>query len=235
MPDRGTRNAIFVLRMLCEWLIENQQDVILCFINYQKIFDKVHHSHLLTVLKRIGIDDKDFGIIRNLYYEQIAAIKLTEGLIEWTDIKRGVRQGCIMSPDLFNLYSEFILKELEEVEEENQVNGRHMHNMRYADDTVHLASSDVAQQMLLNVGQISSERFGLKLNINKTKVMVMSERSPNEPSISITVNNVNIEQVQHLNYLGSWLSTDGRCGKEIRRRINLPKRSFQSMKSIFRD
>jgi len=134
MPDRGTRNAIFVLRMLCEWLIENQQDVILCFINYQKIFDKVHHSHLLTVLKRIGIDDKDFGIIRNLYYEQIAAIKLTEGLIEWTDIKRGVRQGCIMSPDLFNLYSEFILKELEEVEEEIQVNGRHMHNMRYADD-----------------------------------------------------------------------------------------------------
>ena len=127
------------------------------------------------------------------------------------------------------------MKELEEVEEEIQVNGRHMHNMRYADDTVHLASSDVAQQMLLNVGQISSERFGLKLNINKTKVMVMSERSPNEPSISITVNNVNIEQVQHLNYLGSWLSTDGRCGKEIRRRINLPKRSFQSMKSIFRD
>ena len=77
----------------------------------------MRHSQLLTILKRIGIDGKDFRIIRNLYYEQKAAIKLTEGLTEWTDIKRGVRQGCVMSPDLFNLYSEFILKELEDVEE----------------------------------------------------------------------------------------------------------------------
>ena len=110
-------NAIFVLRMLCERSIEHQQDVFLCFIDYQKAFDKVRHSQLLTILKQIGIDGKDFRIIHNLYYEQKATIKLTEGLTEWTDIKRGVRQGCVMSPDLFNLYSEFILKELEDVEE----------------------------------------------------------------------------------------------------------------------
>ena len=76
MPDRGTRNAIFVLRMLCERSIEHQQDVFLCFIDYQKAFDKVRHSQLLTILKRIGIDEKDFRIVRNLYYEQKAAIKL---------------------------------------------------------------------------------------------------------------------------------------------------------------
>jgi len=67
-------------------------------------------------LKRIGIDDKDFRSIRNPYYEQKAAIKLTEGITEWTDIKRGVRQGCVMSQDLLNLYSEFILKDLKVVE-----------------------------------------------------------------------------------------------------------------------
>jgi len=65
--------------------------------------------------------------------------------------------------------------------------------------------------------------------------MVMSKQSPNEPSISITVNNIKIGQVQHFNYLGSWITTDGRCGKEISRRINLSKRSFNSMKYIFRD
>ena len=67
--------------------------------------------------------------------------------------------------------------------------------------------------MLVNIVQISSEKFGLKLNINKTKVMVMSKQSPNELSISITVNNIKIEQVQH--FLVSWLTTDGRCEKEI--------------------
>ena len=116
-----------------------------------------------------------------------------------------------------------------------QANGRRINNIRYADDTVLLASSEAGLQMLVNIVQISSEKFGLKLNINKTKVMAMSKQSPNEPSISITVNNIRIGQVQHINYLGSWITTDGRCGKEIRRRINLSKRSFNSMKNIFRD
>ena len=107
-----------------------------------------------------------------------------------------------MSRDLFNLYSEFILKE-PEVEEGIQVNGRRINNIRYADDTVLLASSGAGLQMLVNIVQISSEKFGLKLNINKTKVMVMSKQSPNEPSISITVNSTKIGQVQHFNYLGS--------------------------------
>jgi len=145
--------------------------------------------------------------------EQKAAIKLTEGLTEWTDIKRGVRQGCVMSPDLFNLYSELILKELEEVKAGIQVNGRRINNIRCADDTVLLASSETGLQILVNIVHTSSKRFGLNLNINTTKVMVMSKQSPNEPSISLTVNNIKIEQVQHFNYLGSWITTDGRCEK----------------------
>ena len=140
MPDRGTMNVIFMLRMLCERSIGHQQDVFLCFMDYQKAFDKVRHSQLLTILKGIGIDGQDFRITGNLYYEQKTAIRLTEVLTEWTDIKRGVRQGCVMSLDLFNLYSEFILKELEEVEEGIQVNGRCINNIRYADDTALLAS-----------------------------------------------------------------------------------------------
>ena len=139
MPERGTRYAIFVLRIQCARSIEHQHDVFLCFIDYQKAFDKVRHSQLLTILKRIGIDGKDFRIVRNLYYEQKAAIK------------RSVRQGCVMSPDLFNLYSEFILKELQEAEEGIQVNSRRINNIRYADDTVLLASSEAGLQMLVNI------------------------------------------------------------------------------------
>ena len=86
---------------------------------------------------------QDFRIIRNQHYEQKLATKLKEGLTRWTDIKRGVSQGCITSSDHFNLHSECIL---EEAEEEIQVNGRRTNNIRYADDTVLLASSEAGLQ-----------------------------------------------------------------------------------------
>jgi len=107
--------------------------------------------------------------------------------------KRDVSQDWVMCLDLFNLYSKFILKQLEEFEEGIQVNGRRINNIRYADDAVLLSSSEADLQMLLNVVQTSSEEFGLKLNINRTKSIVMSKQSPNESSISITVNNIKIE------------------------------------------
>ena len=89
----------------CEGSIKHQRDVFLCFIDYQKAFDKVHHLQLLTILKQIDIDHKHFRIMRNnLYCEQKPVIKLMEALTGWTDIKRDVRQGCVMSLDLFNLY-----------------------------------------------------------------------------------------------------------------------------------
>ena len=82
------------------------------------------------MLKQIGIDDKDYRIMHNLYFHQKAVIKLTEDLSHWIDIKRGVRQGCVMSLDLFNLFSEFILRELEEVEERIQINDQRINNIR---------------------------------------------------------------------------------------------------------
>ena len=106
MPDKGTRNAIFTLRMLSERSIQHQQNSYICFIDYKKAFDRVR---LFKILKDVGLDEKDQRIIYNLYHLQKGAIKLTNGLTEWTEINRGVRQGCVMSPDFFNLYSEHIL------------------------------------------------------------------------------------------------------------------------------
>ena len=104
MPDRVTRNAIFVLRMLCERSIEHQQDVFLCFIDYQKAFDKVHHSQLLTVLKRIGIDGKDFRIIRNLYYEQKAAINSRKASLSGLTSNE-VHDKAVLSVLTFSIYT----------------------------------------------------------------------------------------------------------------------------------
>ena len=108
-PGKGTRNAIFTLRTIAERAIEVQKDLYVCFIDYEKAFDKVRHEHLLRMLNNLGIDGKDLRLISNLYWKQKAAVRISDIETEWQNIERGVRQGCVLSPELFNLYSEIII------------------------------------------------------------------------------------------------------------------------------
>lgn len=234
MKDRGTRNAIFTLRMLSERAVQHQQDLFFCFIDYQKAFDKVRHCELLKILTGIQIDDKDMGIIRSVYRDQLAAVRLFHGLTDWFPIKRGVRQGCVMSPDLFNLYSEVILRKLEEREEGILVNGVNINNLRYADDTVLIASSKEDLQNLFDVVVKESEALGLHINAKKTKCMVVS-KSDTPPTCHLIHGQIPIEQVSNFNYLGTMVTSDSRCKKEIRRRIGMSKEAYVRMKNIFND
>ena len=107
-----------------------------------------------------------------------------------------------MSPDFFNLYSEFILRRLKGIEEGMQINGQRINNIRYADDTVLVASTEAGLQLQLNKVLTLSGKFGLMMKAKQTKALVVSKQSP-EPTINIMASNVKIEQVQHFNYLGS--------------------------------
>ena len=142
VPDKGTRNAIFTLSMLMERCIEVQKDLYICFIDYFKAFDKVKHEKLFEMLNQLDIDGKDLRVLRNLYWDQTAAVGVGGELSEYTNIKRGVRQGCVMSPDLFNLYSEVILRNLDG-SEGLKANGENLNNLRYADDTSLLAGGKI--------------------------------------------------------------------------------------------
>ena len=145
-----------------------------------------------------------------------------------------MRQGCIASPHLFNLYSEFILRSLDDVPEGVLVNGVRINNIRYADDTILIATSEKGLQRLLDEANISGEPKGLSINCKKTKCMVISKMSP-PPSCNIQIEGILIQQVESFNYLGSVITTDGRCRKEIRRRIGLAKEAFKKMKPILCD
>ncbi len=101
--------------MLSERGIENQKDVYMCFIDYTKAFDKVKHEELLNTLMNLDINRKDIRIIQNVYWDQTACIRIDNELSNYIKIERGVREGCVFSPDLFNLYSEIILRELEDI------------------------------------------------------------------------------------------------------------------------
>ena len=100
--DVGFRNAIFLLRMVTERAVEMKKDVFMCFIDYSKGFDKVRHDELFKDIRKLGLHGKDF---QSFYWKQTACIRIDGECTDYTSIKRGVRQGCVMSPDLFNYYS----------------------------------------------------------------------------------------------------------------------------------
>src|SRR5437870_6695400 len=110
MNDTGTRNAIFILRNICERTVEVNKNLYLCFIDFTKAFDKVRHNKLRNMLQDLDLDGKDIRLVRNLYWDQSAAIRYKNELGNFASIKRGVRHGCVLSPDLFNLYSENIMR-----------------------------------------------------------------------------------------------------------------------------
>ena len=230
VKGKGTTNAIFLLRMICERAIEMQRDVFLCFIDYQKAFDTVRHEELMRMLAGLEIDSKDIRVIKNLYYHQKAAVRVGDELTEVVDIKRGVRQGCVMSPDLFNLYGEVIMREIEGVEGFS-IGGRNVNNIRYADDTVLVADSVEKLQRLVDGVSRASEEKGLKINREKTECMVVSKLSET-PACSIHIEQEPVSKVEQFQYLGSVITADARCSTEIVRRIGIAKSAFRKMSHL---
>jgi len=231
MKGKGTTNAISIIRNLCERSIEVQHDLYLCFIDYSKAFDKVQHETLFSILDQLDIDGKTLRWIRNLYWEQTAAVRVDNELSEWMNIKRGVRQGCVLSPDLFSLYSEMILRKIEDIPG-ILVNGHNINNIRYADDTVLISDTEAGLQRLLDEIIIESERFGLFLNTKKTYTMTVSKKVE-PPVCEITAKGDHIKQTENFNYLGSVLTSDGRSDQEIKKRIAIAKDAFNKKKTIF--
>ena len=109
MPDKGTCNAIFVLRRMSERAIDKQKDINACFIDYSKTFDTVTHEPLIDLLKAIDVGSHDVHLLANLYWKQKAAVRHNGEISEWMSIKLGVRQGCVASPHLFAMYTEMIM------------------------------------------------------------------------------------------------------------------------------
>uniref|UniRef100_A0A670K1W5 Reverse transcriptase domain-containing protein n=1 Tax=Podarcis muralis TaxID=64176 RepID=A0A670K1W5_PODMU len=145
---RGTRDQIANMRWIMEKAREFQKDIYFCFIDYAKAFDCVDHSKLWQVLKEMGVPDHLICLLRNLYVGQEATVRTGYGTI-W--IWKGVRQGCILSPCLFNLYAEFIMRKagLDESLARIKIAGRNINNLRYADDTTLMAESEEELKNLL--------------------------------------------------------------------------------------
>ena len=149
-----------------------QKNIYFYFIDYAKAFDCVDHKKLWKILQEMGIPDHLTCLLRNLYAGREATVRTGHGTTDWFQIGKGVRQGCILSPCLFNFYVEYIMRNagMEEAQAGIKIARRNISHLRYADDTTLMAESEELKSLLMRVKE-ESEKAGLKLNIQKTKIM----------------------------------------------------------------
>ena len=140
---RGTRDQIANIRWIIKKAREFQKNIYFCFIDYTKAFDCVDHKKLWKILKKMGIPGHLICLLRNSYAGQEATVRTGHGTTDWFQIVKGVRQGCILSPCLFNFYAEYIMRNagLEEAQVGIKTAGRSINNLRYANDTTFMAES----------------------------------------------------------------------------------------------
>uniref|UniRef100_A0A8B9WVE4 RNA-directed DNA polymerase n=1 Tax=Bos mutus grunniens TaxID=30521 RepID=A0A8B9WVE4_BOSMU len=217
---RGTRDQIANIHWIIEKAREFQKNIYFCFIDYAKAFDWVDHNKLWKILKETGIPDHLTGLLRNLYAGQDSSVRTGNGTTDWFQIGKGVCQGCILSPCLFNFYAEYIMRNagLEEAQDGIKIAGRNINNLRYADDTTLMAESEEELKSLLMKVKEESEKVDLKLNVQKTKIMAPS------PITSWEIDGETVETVSDFISLGSKITADGDCRHEIKRRSLLGRK-----------
>ena len=154
----GTRAQIANIHWIIKKAREFQKNI--CFINYAKAFDCVDHNKLWKILQEMGIPDHLICLLRNLYAGQEATVRTGHGTTDWFQIEKGVRQGCILAPCLFNLYAEYIMRHagLEEAQAGIKIAGRNINNLWYADDTTFMAESEEELKSLLMKVKEESEK-----------------------------------------------------------------------------
>uniref|UniRef100_A0A4W2GUL2 Reverse transcriptase domain-containing protein n=1 Tax=Bos indicus x Bos taurus TaxID=30522 RepID=A0A4W2GUL2_BOBOX len=227
---RGTRDQIANIRWIMEKAREFQKSIYFCFIDYAKAFDCVDHNKLWKILQEMGIPDHLICLLRNLYAHQEATVRTGHGTTDWFQIGKGVCQGCILSPCLFNLYAEHIMRNagLEEAQAGIKIAGRNINNLRYADDTTLMAESEEELKSLLMKVKVESEKVGLKLNIQKTKIMASG------PITSWEIDGETVKTVSDFILGGSKITADGDCSHEIKSHLLLGRKVMTNLDSIFK-
>ena len=178
----------------------------------------------------MGLSNHLTCLLRNLYACQESTVRTGHGTTDWFQIRKGVPQTSLLSPYLFNLYAEYIMRNagLEEAQAGIKISGRNINNLRYADDTTLMAESEEELKNLLMKVKEDSEEAGLKFNIQKTKIMASSP---------ITLWQTDGETMETVTDIFSWapkITTDGDCGHEIKRHLLLERKAMTNLDSILK-
>ena len=222
---RETRDQIANIHLIIEKEREFKKNIYFCFIHYAKVFDCADHNKLWKILKEMGIPDNFTCLLRNLYAGQEATVRTGHGRMNWFQIGKGVCQGCIFSPCLFNFYAEYIMWNagLDESQAGIKIARRNINNLRYGDDSMLMAESEEELKSLLIKVKEESEKAGLKLNIQKTKIMAYC------PITSWHIDGETMETVKDFIFFGSKITADGDVSHEIKRLLLLGRKAMTNL------
>ena len=176
----------------------------------------------------MGTPDHPICLLRNLYAGQEATVRTGYGTTDWFQIGKGVHPVCVLPPCLFNFYAEYIRRNpgLKEAQAGIQIAGRNINNLRYADDTTLMAESEEELKSLLMKVKEESEKVGLKLNIQKTKIMASG------PITLWQIDGETVETVSDFIFLGFKITADGDCSHESKRRLFLERKAMANLEHI---
>ena len=191
------------------------------------------HNKLWKILKEMEIQDHLTCLLRNQYAGQEATVRTGHGTTDWFQIGKGVRQGCILSPCLFNFYAEYIMRNagLEKTQAGIKIVGGNINHLIYADDTTLMAESEEELKSLLMKVKEESKKVGLKVNIQKTKIMVSG------PITSWEIDGQTVETVETVAdfiFLGSKIAAHGDCSHEIKRHLLLGRKAMTNLDNILK-
>ena len=224
-----------MFKLMMQRALGVNRKVYVCFVDYEKAFDRVRHHHMLEVLKNLHIDKEDLCFIHALYWNQKSNVRI-RGLCskEFRSIQRGVRQGCPLSPALFNAFSEKITSSPKWNKIGFKIGGQRVKDINYADDKVLTAETPQQLQQMVTRLDTDSKKSDMSMNTKKTKVMVISKTATKNP-LRIVLNDMALEQVNRYPYLGVQITSDGRDEIEIKHRIGLAKQAFNNYASVLRN
>ena len=229
---RSCIDHIFVLRQILEQSREWNSTLYVAFVDFEKAFDSLHRKSLWKILRHYGIPQKLVDIIKSLYENFECRVTHSNNLTEPFKVNTGVKQGCILSPVLFSLAIDWIMK--------NVTQGKRqglqwtltsvLEDLDYADDLGLLANRHQDIQHKTDHLSATASKIGLKVNTKKTQVLRINGNNNNP----VTISRRPIEDVEVFNYLGSMVTTSGDCDKEVISRIGKANQAFAMLRSIWR-
>ena len=231
--NRSCAEQIFTLRNIIEQCLEFQKPLAVNFIDFQKAFDSVHRESLWSIARSYGIPESFIGIFKGLYANSRSCVRTESGSTEFFDIFSGVRQGCILSPLLFLMAVDFVLKKTADGAGRGipWTGGSRLKDLDFADDIALLAEDSADLQELTTSLKQNAEKIGLRISTKKTKVMKISGIPG--PATVIKIDQHTLDEVDHFTYLGSILSDSGDIKLDINSRIGKASAVFQRMHPIW--
>ena len=227
--NRSTTDQITTLRIIIEQSKEWNCQLFINFIDYKKAFDSLDRASLWNILQHYGIPQKIINIIKAMYEKGGGNVMLKGKLSPFFEIKTGVRQGCLLSPFLFLMAIDWIMRECEAKDGIQWSLTEHLNDLDYADDIAVLSTNK--EQMQRKSEKISnvSNKIGLQINIPKTKILRINATT----QAPIQLNGINLEDVESFDYLGSKIDEQGGTNRDVQARINKARTAFASLRKIW--